>query len=40
MRGFCDMGNYTLKTAYDFAHLKDNEVDFPDSVYNPEDIVK
>ena len=40
MRGFCDMGNYTLKTAYDFARLKDDEVDFPDTVYNPDDIVK
>ena len=40
MRGFCDMGNYTLKSAYDFARLKDDEVDFPDTVHDPDDIVK
>ena len=40
MRGFCNMGNYTLKSAYDFARLKDDEVDFPDTVHDPDDIVK
>ena len=39
LRGFCDMGNYRLKSIFSYLHLPVEEVSFPTNIYQPDLII-
>ena len=39
LRGFCDMGNYSVKSDFSYLKVSAEDVQFPNNIYQPDAII-